>query len=127
MTDDDTTYIDELQGAGFIPGYPGMHSHGTRIIRNKSDNEIVEVLPPLTIEEKEAQAEAAENPIQVHIAVVDVPEHAPPPQEKMPPSTPITPVAEEAPSETITHDEAQSTEQEASQEPITPSESEAAQ
>lgn len=52
---EETTYIDTLQGSGFIPGYPGMHSHGTRIIRDKATHEIVEVLPPLSVEQAAQQ------------------------------------------------------------------------
>src|ERR1700674_1818662 len=60
---EETTYIDTLQGSGFIPGYPGMHSHGTRIVRDKETHEIVEVLPPLSVEQAAAQAQ--EQPVPV--------------------------------------------------------------
>ena len=60
---EETTYIDTLQGSGFIPGYPGMHSHGTRIIRDKATHEIVEVLPPLSVEQ--AAVVQQEQPVPV--------------------------------------------------------------
>lgn len=59
---EEATYIDTLQGSGFIPGYPGMHSHGTRIVRDKETHEIVEVLPPLSVEQA---AQPQEQPVPV--------------------------------------------------------------
>src|SRR5438105_1295523 len=80
------TYVDTLQGTGWIPNWPGTYSHGSRIIRNKEDGEIVDVLPPLAIEETDVQPE---------------PEEEKSGQDEAPPPAPIAPVAEEAPSENI--------------------------
>lgn len=47
---DNDTYEDTLLGTGFIPGWPSTWSHGTRIIRDKATGEIVDVLPPASLE-----------------------------------------------------------------------------
>ena len=53
------TYEDTLQGTGFIPGWPGTWSHGTRIIRDSLTGEIVDVLPPASVEPAQPQEEQA--------------------------------------------------------------------
>ena len=80
------TYVDELIGSGWIPGWPGFHSHGSRIIRRKADGEIVDVLPPLAIEETQPEEQ---------------------PKDEAPPPAPIEAVAEEAPSSSIAQPESE--------------------
>lgn len=53
------TYEDTLVGNGYIANWPGMHPHGSRIIRDSATGEIVDVLPPAAIEQTKAAAEEA--------------------------------------------------------------------
>lgn len=55
-----TTYDDILVGTGFIPGWPGTHSHGERITRDIATGNIVQVRPPCDIDDCEVAHEAAE-------------------------------------------------------------------
>jgi hypothetical protein len=115
-TPKETTYEETLLGSGYIAGWSGMHAHGSRVIRDTVTGDVLDVLPPDQTETavtEDAQIKAAADDLTKARAeedarlAADAEALASARSAAALPPTLLTPVAEEAPVETITQPESE--------------------